>query len=80
MLTLGWLGNILILAAIICLGRKWIIGWLFSILGNMIWCIYALQLEMPDMLVIDGISLVMAAYNWRLWAREKKENNAKAPQ
>jgi len=71
-MTLGWIGNILILLALVCLGRKWSIGWLFSILGNIVWCWYAIRLQMLDMLAIDGLTLLLASYNWWAWTRPKK--------
>jgi hypothetical protein len=71
-MTLGWVGNFWMFLALICLGRKWNIGWLFSIIGNLFWCLYAIQLQMSDMLVMDGACLAMAAYNWWLWSRKTK--------
>jgi len=66
-MTLGWIGNLLILLALYFIGCKHQIGWLFSIVGNSIWCWYAIRLGMLDVLFIDGLSLILAAYNWYKW-------------
>jgi hypothetical protein len=68
---LGWIGNIFILIAVICLGRKWTIGWIFSVLGNIVWCWYAITLDMYDILAVDGLCVIMAAYNWWAWSKIK---------
>jgi hypothetical protein len=66
---LGWIGNAFILIAVICLGRKWTIGWIFSALGNIVWCWYAVALNMYDILAVDGLCVIMAAYNWWTWRK-----------
>jgi hypothetical protein len=66
-MTLGWIGNILILLALWQVGQKKRSGWLWSVAGNIIWCQYAIGLHMWDMLFVDGISLCLAAYNWHKW-------------
>jgi hypothetical protein len=65
--VLGWLGNILILTAIWLIGQKNRRGWIFSILGNAIWCVYALVLSSYSMLFIDGFTLAMGIYYWNKW-------------
>jgi hypothetical protein len=70
-MTLGWAGNLLILIALVCIGRKWPIGWLFSVLGNIVWCWYAITLSMYDILAVDGLCVIMAAYNWWAWSKNK---------
>ncbi len=69
-MTLGWLGNLLILIALWQIGCKNRIGWVWSVLGNIIWCIYAINLNMWDMLFVDTVSLILAAYNWRKWGQD----------
>lgn len=71
-MTLGWLGNILILFALWQIGQKKTSGWIFSITGNIIWCIYAYQLDMWDMAFIDVVTLVLATYNWWKWSTDAK--------
>ena len=66
-MTLGWIGNIFILAALWQIGCKKRIGWLFSIIGNIIWCYYAVELCLWEMLFVDAIALILAVYNWRKW-------------
>jgi hypothetical protein len=70
-MTLGWLGNILILLALYLIGCKHKIGWVCSALGNIFWCIYAIQLQMLDMFMIDFVTLIIASYNYVKWSREK---------
>lgn len=67
MITLGWLGNVLIILALWQTGCKNRTGWLWSIAGNIVWCIYAIVLGMSDMLFIDVVSLILACYNWHKW-------------
>jgi len=67
-MTLGWIGNVLILVALYLLGYKNRVGWLFSIVGNLFWCAYALQLQMMDVLFIDLLSLILASHNYLKWA------------
>lgn len=69
-MTLGWVGNLLIVISLFCLGQKWTVGWVFSILGNLIWCWYAIELQMYDILAIDGLCAIMAFYNWRTWRKD----------
>ena len=66
-MTLGWLGNVLIITAMILIGRKQTCGWLYSIAGNACWCVYAIKIGMPDVLFIDGIALCLAVYYYRQW-------------
>jgi hypothetical protein len=66
-MTLGWLGNLLILVALWQIGCKNRAGWVWSVLGNIVWCIYAINLNMWDMLFVDMVSLILAGYNWRKW-------------
>lgn len=71
-MTLGWLGNILILMALWQIGNKKTSGWVYSILGNIVWCIYAIQVSMWDMAFIDVVTLVLAIYNWYKWRANAK--------
>ena len=68
-MTLGWAGNILIVIALFCLGRKWTIGWIFSIFGNLLWCWYAISIHMYDILAIDGLCVIVGVYNWLSWRK-----------
>lgn len=65
--TLGWAANIFIFIAYWKLGQKSRNGWAYSVAGNILWCVYALQLGMVDMLAVDIVALTMAAWNWWLW-------------
>jgi hypothetical protein len=67
---LGWIANFVILAAIVLLGRKKRLGWVFSIIGNFLWCWYAIQIENGPALFIDGLTLCLACYNWWQWRRQ----------
>ena len=64
---MGWIGNIFILVAIVLIGLKCRLGWVFSFLGNFIWCWYAIRLEMWDMLFVDGIALCLAVFYFGMW-------------
>jgi nicotinamide riboside transporter PnuC len=68
-MTLGWIGNMFIVLAMLCLGRKWTVGWVFSVLGNIVWCWYAITLNMYDILAVDVFCTIMAAYNWWTWKK-----------
>jgi hypothetical protein len=68
-MMLGWIGNFIIIAAIILLGRKMRFGWVLSIIGNLLWCIYAIQIENAPAFFIDGLTLCLAVYNWLIWKR-----------
>jgi glucose dehydrogenase len=73
-MTLGWLGNVLIITAMILIGRKQTCGWLYSIAGNVCWCVYAISLGMWDVLFIDGTALVLAGYYFVQWRRHATDN------
>ena len=64
---LGWIANFLILIALVLLGYKKRLGWIFSIIGNLLWCLYALQLDLWAALFIDGITMIIGCYNWKKW-------------
>ncbi len=66
-MTLGWIANILIVLAIYQMGFKKRSAWLYSFLGNILWCWYAIELQLFDMLFIDAVALTLAARNWFLW-------------
>jgi hypothetical protein len=66
-MTLGWIGNILIMVALWQTGRKNKSGWIWSFAGNVIWCSYAIQLWMWDMFFVDIVCLLLAVYNWVKW-------------
>jgi hypothetical protein len=70
MIYLGWIGNLFILMAIWLTGQKRAVGWIYSIAGNICWCLYAINLHMLDVLFIDGIALGLAIRNWRKWNQE----------
>jgi len=65
---IGWIANIILLIAIVFIGKKKRIGWIFSILGNLLWCIYAIQLDLWSALFIDGVTFFIACWNWKKWA------------
>lgn len=67
MTMLGWIANILILIAWILVGKKNRSGWIYSVLGNFLWCVYAIQLDLWSALFMDGFCLVLAAYTWWEW-------------
>ena len=66
-MTLGWLANVFILLAYLLLGRKRRDAWIFSFFGNLLWCVYAIQLNMLDVLAVDGAALILAVRAWYLW-------------
>jgi len=67
---IGWIANILIVVAIMFIGRKQRIGWIFSIIGNLLWCIYAVQLNLWSALFIDGLTMIIGIYSWRKWKND----------
>jgi hypothetical protein len=71
-MTLGWVGNILILVALWQTGCKNKTGWLWSIAGNTVWSYYAIRLQMWDMLFVDLTALFLAVYNWQKWRKDAK--------
>lgn len=67
---MGWIGNIFIVIGYILLGQKRNSGWIFNILGHMIWVCYGVTISMMDIVFIDGLTLIIAIRNWRLWKHE----------
>ena len=70
---MGWASNLLIILSLWFLGKKKPIGWVFSILGNFGWCIYAAQLELWSALAMDGITMCLGLYNFWLWRIHEKD-------
>jgi len=66
-MTLGWLGNILILMSLWKTGCKKKSGWIWSFAGNIVWIAYATQLRMWDMFFVDAICIGVAIYNYIKW-------------
>jgi nicotinamide riboside transporter PnuC len=64
---LGWISNIFIILSIYYTGKKRKIGWLFSIIGNIGWSLYAIQIQLWSALFIDLVCLALAIWNWRKW-------------
>jgi hypothetical protein len=66
-MTLGWLGNAVLLFALIGLSNKNRHAWILSFAGNFIWCIYAIHLSMWDILAVDGFCALVAIRSWFAW-------------
>lgn len=66
-MTLGWVANAFILIAYIGLGSKRRDACIFSIIGNTLWCAYAVQLNMMDVLAVDLLALILAVIAWFRW-------------
>ena len=64
---IGWIANLVIILGLILLGRKNRAGWLCSIIGNILWCFYAIEIQLWSGLFIDALTLCIATYNWRVW-------------
>jgi hypothetical protein len=69
-MTLGWIANILIFGAMYLIGCKKKSGWVLSFIGNVLWCIYAVQLTMWDMFAVDAIAVGLAIVNYWKWRKQ----------
>jgi hypothetical protein len=69
-MTLGWLGNGIILLAMWRIGGKHVDGWVWSFIGNIVWCYYACQLGLADMFFVDFIAIVIAVISFIRWRKQ----------
>lgn len=66
-MTLGWVANFFILIAYIGLGSKHRGAWIFSIIGNTLWCIYAYNISLWDAFAVDLLALLLAIRALHSW-------------
>ncbi len=64
---MGWLGNIFIVIGIWLVGDKKRSAFIFSIIGESVWTVYALQRGMYDLAAICGVFAALAIRNWFKW-------------
>ncbi len=72
--ALGHLGYALLFGGIILIGRKWAVGWLLCLAGDLIWLGLGVEMGMTSIWSWQVAFLAMALYNWRRWRREGKVN------
>jgi len=67
---LGWVGNAVILAGMWGIGGKHRWAFLVTALGEAIWTVQGLALDLPDLSIICALFTIMALVNWRRWSDE----------
>ncbi len=68
-----WFANVLVLIGLILAGNKNKLAFLFTIIGELIWCYCGLMMGMYDLAAICGVFAVVASVNLYKW--NKKINN-----
>ncbi len=70
---LGWVGNVILLAAVYMLGYRWRHAFLLTAIGETVWCVPAYLIGRYDMLFICAVFGAMAMRNWLMWADDQPE-------
>jgi nicotinamide riboside transporter PnuC len=66
--TLSWIATVVTIVSVWLLGRKKIEGWVFGVLGCLLWAIYGYITRQPALVVVDLILLLVnieGYLNWR---------------
>ncbi len=68
---IGWIGNIFFLLGAIFLAKKSSLGWYCQILGNLIYIIVALLLNVNSMWALSVLLILINIYGLYQWKRNK---------
>ncbi len=72
--AIGHLGYALIFAGTVMVGRKWTVGWLLYLVGDLVWLYLGVEMEMTSIVFWQVAFMAMVLWNWRAWRREGKLN------
>jgi hypothetical protein len=79
-MTIGWIGNVLILTGAWRLARRRRSALLFGISGDMFWIIEAFNKGMWDLLFIEAALLLFGVRNYIKWGRSDARSTLDAHQ
>jgi len=65
-----WVGTVLGLASIYCLGRRQRVGFLLRILASGFWVAFGIVAGTPAAVVANAAAIVLSANALRAWARK----------
>ncbi len=66
---MGWIGNIFIIIGLWLAGDKNKIAFLFSVVGELIWCGYSLYIKMYDLAFVCAVFAAIALRNYIKWQK-----------
>lgn len=64
---ISWIGNLFIILGLWYIGDRKRFAFVFSIIGETIWLVYACYIHMWSMAFICGVFAVLAVRNWFKW-------------
>ena len=67
---MDWIGNILIIVGLWSAGNKWKYAFMFSLIGEVIWVIYAIQIKLWSLAFVCSVFALIAARNLIKWHNE----------
>ncbi len=71
---IGHLGYFLLFSGVVLVGRKWPVGWLLYVTGDLVWLALGWKLGLTSIVLWQVAFLAMALWNWRSWRQEGKLN------
>jgi len=67
---IGWAGNIFLILGLFLIGRKWRHSFLLTSIGESLWLWESWRIEREDMVILCGVFLILALWNWWQWGRD----------
>ena len=69
---MDWIATIFILLGYWLAGDKHKSAWLFSIVGSIIWVVYAVDIQLWSLVSVNAIFIILGAINLYKWNKKKK--------
>ena len=69
---MDWIGNILIIIGLWSAGNKWKYAFLFSLIGELIWVIYAIKIELWSLAFVCVVFAFIAGRNVIKWNKKEE--------
>ena len=64
---MGWVGNVFIVIGLYFIGEKKRWAFLFSVVGELIWCLFSLYKQQYDLAFICAVFCALALRSWIKW-------------
>ncbi len=64
---MDWIGNILIIIGLWSAGNKWKYAFVFSLIGELIWVFYAVQIKLWSLAFVCAVFALIAGRNIIKW-------------
>ena len=68
---LGWIGNVLICLGLYYMGGKRWWAFVFSLLGNLVWTAYALEIRLWSAACLSIVMVLLSARGLYLWNKSR---------